>query len=160
MEFLHKVEMQVREAFFVVCTPMLEIGVLDDKDHLYHERVKEGFSLLDVGDSTHDGAEVCTDLDNITHGTNMANAFDNSLALGVMGVRHKVILLVLCIGVSLDGLGYQVGVTLGSKTKKVDVSRLVVVASKLSILKTSVQNARREVLAEMNHRHVCLERVE
>ena len=39
MEFLHKVEMQMHEAFFVVRTPMLKIGVLDDKDHLYHERV-------------------------------------------------------------------------------------------------------------------------
>ena len=93
MDFLHKTEMQMHEAFFVVCTPMLEIGVLDDKDHIYHERVKDGFSLLDVNDSTHDGTEVCADLDNITHGANMANAFDNSLALGAMRIRHKVILL-------------------------------------------------------------------
>ncbi len=132
----------MHEVFFVVCTPTLEIGVLDDKDHLYHEQVKEGFSLIHVNNSTHDGTEVCVDLDNITHGTNTANAFDNSLALGAMRVGHKVILLVLCIGVSLDGLGYQVGITLGSKMKKVDVSRFVVIASKLSILKTSVQNAR------------------
>jgi hypothetical protein len=57
MEFLHKVKMQVLEASFIVRTPTLKIRVLDDKDHFDHERIKEGFSLLDVHDSTHDGTK-------------------------------------------------------------------------------------------------------
>ena len=41
--------------------------------------------------------------------------------------------------------------------KQVDVSRLVVIAPKLQILKTSVQNARCEVLNEMDHKHAYRE---
>ncbi len=43
------------------------------------------------------------------------------------------------------------------KMKQVDVSRLVVIAPKLQILKTSVQNARCEVLNEMDHKHAYRE---
>ena len=117
MKFLHEIEMQMHKAIFIVHMPALDIGVLDDKDHLNHERVKEGFSLLDVDDSTHDGAEICADLHIIAHRTNAANAFVDGLVFGAMGGGHKVILLILCIGVSLDGLGYQVGVTLGGGMK-------------------------------------------
>ena len=61
--------MQVFEVFFIVHTPTLEIRVLDDVDHLNHEQIKEGFSLLNVYDSMHDGAEFCAYLhnNNIAH---------------------------------------------------------------------------------------------
>jgi len=160
MEFLHKVKMQVLEAFFIIHTPTLEIRVLDDEDHLNHERVKERFSLLIVYDSTHDGAEVCAYLHNVTHSADVANALDDCLALSAMGVGHKIVFFVLCIGISLDGPRDQVGVILRGKMKQVDVGRLIVITAKMRVLKTRVQDAGDEMLAEMKHRHICAEWVQ
>ncbi len=44
--------------------------------------------MLNVYDSTHDGAEICANLHNIAHGADAVDAFDDGLAFGSMGVRH------------------------------------------------------------------------
>jgi hypothetical protein len=160
MEFFHEIKMQVPEAHFIVCTTVLEIRVLDDEDHLHHEGVKEVLSLLNVKNSTHDAAEICANLYNIAHGADAADALNDGLAFTVMGAGHKVVLLILCIGISLDSLSDQVCIILRGKMKYVDVGRLIVIASKLCILKASIQDACCEVLAKMKHGHVCVERVE
>jgi len=118
MEFLHKVKMQVLEASFIVRTPTLKIRVLDDKDYFDHERIKEGFSLLNVHNSTHDSAKICAHLYNIAHQADVSNALDDCLALSAMRVGHKIIFFVSCIGISLNGPRDQVTIILRSKMKQ------------------------------------------
>ena len=93
MELLHEVKMQMREAFFVVCAPAMEIGVLDDKDCLNHHRIKDWFPLFDIYDSAHDGTEVCADLQNVGRRVNAANALNDGFAFSAMGFWHKAISL-------------------------------------------------------------------
>ena len=160
MEFLHKVKMQVLEASLIVRTPTLKVRVLDDKDHFDHERVKDGFSLLDVHNSTHDGTKVCAHLHNIAHRVDAADALDDCLALCAMGVGHKHIFFVSYIGISLNGPRDQVAIILRSKMEQVDVGRLVIITAKICVLETRIQDAGDEVLAEMKHRHIRVEWVQ
>ncbi len=134
--------------------------MLEDKDHLHNEQAKEGFSMLDVNNSMHDGTEICANLYDIAHGADAADALNDGVAFSVMEFGHKVILLVFCIGISLDRLSDQVGIILRGKMKYVDVGRLVAIASELHLLKASIQDARCEVLAKMKHGHVCVQWVE
>ena len=159
MEFLHEVEMQMREVFFVVCAPAMEIGVLDDEDCLYHHRIKDWFPLFDIHNSAHDGTEVCTDLQNVGCRVDAANALNDGFAFSAVGFRHKVIFLVACVGISLDCLADQLDVILGGEVEQVDVSRLVVISSERCVLEVSVQDNGSEMFAEVGHRHVCEERV-
>ena len=160
MEFLHKVKMQMLEAFFIVRTPALNIRMLDDKNHFDHEQIKKGFSLLDVYDSAHDGTKICAHLHDIAHQVDAANAFDDCLALSAMGVGHKIVFFVSCIGISLNGPRDQVSIILRSKMKQVNVGRLVIITAKIRVLETRVQNAGDEMLAEMKHRHIRVEWVQ
>ncbi len=148
--------MQVLEASFIVRKPTLKIRVLDDKDHFDHERITEGFSLLDVHDSTHDGTKICAHLYNIAHRVDSANALDDCLVLSAMGVGHKNIFFVLCIGISLNGPRDQVAFILRSKMKQVNVGRLVIITAKIC----RIQDAGDEMLAEMKHQHIRVEWVQ
>ena len=160
MEFLHEVEMQMREVFFVVCAPAMEIGVLDDEDCLNHHRIKDWFSLFGIHDIVHDSTEVSTDLQNVGRSVDAANALNDGFALSAMGFRHKVIFFVACVGISLDCLANQLDVILGGEVEQVDVGRLVVISSEWCVLEASIQDAGSEMLAEVCHRHVREERVE
>ena len=160
MEFLHEVKMQMREAFFVVHAPAMEIGVLDDKDHLNQHRIKDWFPLFDIYNSAHDGTEVCADLQNVDRRVDAANALNDCFAFSAMGFRHKVIFFVACVGISLDYLADQLGVILGGEVEQVDVGRLVVISSERCALEVSIQDAGSEMLAEVGHQHVREERVE
>ena len=68
-------------------------------------------------DGAHDSAEICANHKGIAHRADAADAFNDHLAFSGVGVRHKVILLILCIGISLDSFSCQTGIVLRSKNE-------------------------------------------
>ncbi len=91
--------------------------MLGNDDHLHHEQVKEGLALLNVDNGAHDSAETCANLNDIAERADTADAFNEGLAFSAVRVRYKVILLILCIGISLDSFSHQIGIVMRGQMK-------------------------------------------
>ena len=119
----------------------------------------EGFPLLNSNNGMYVGAEICSDLHHITHRIDTTIPLMTVMPLVQWDIGTRLSSLFLALASSWMVFVTKLVSCWGARWNRLMWVDFVVVPYKLRVLKTSIWDACRVVLAKMMHWHVRVEKV-